>query len=128
MTTTLVPTVRYPRALALLLVSGLLLAALVPAGCTAPDYERIFQESLAQEALSCLHPRGVFQSAGDFQENGDGVYSGTIQWKGAALENEHSTKIRFKVEEGVAKIYLVEDSAFLPAAHQTCEIPLASGG
>ena len=125
--TPVLPTVRRPRALARLLVSGLLLASLLPAGCAAPDYERIFRESLAQEALTCMHPRGVFQSAGDFQDEGDGVYSGTIRWKGAALENEHTTRVRFKVEEGVAKIYLVEDSAFLPAAHQTCEIPLASG-
>jgi hypothetical protein len=126
--TTLFPTDRRPLALARLLVAGLLLAALVSAGCAAPDYERIFKESLAQEALNCMHPRGVFQSAGDFKDDGDGVYSGTIYWKGAALENEHSTRVRFKVEEGVAKIYLVEDSAILPAAHQTCEIPLASGG
>ena len=125
--TTSFPTFRPSRALARVLVSGLLLAALVPAGCAAPDYERIFQESLAQEALSCLHPRGVFQSAADFKEDGDGVYSGTIHWKGMALENEHSTRVRFKVEEGVAKVYLIEDSAILPAAYQTCEIPLASG-
>lgn len=125
--TTLVPTVRRSRALARLLVSGLLLAALLPAGCAVPDYERIFQESLAQEALTCMHPRGVFQSAGDFKDEGDGLYSGTIHWKGAALENEHTTRVRFKVEEGVAKVYLIEDSAILPAAHQTCEIPLASG-
>jgi hypothetical protein len=77
--------------------------------------------------LTCMHPRGVFQSAGDFKKDGDGVYSGTIYWQGLSLENEHTTRVRFKVEEGVAKIYLVEDSAFLPAAHQTCEIPLASG-
>ena len=126
--TTLFPTDRRPLALARLLVAGLLFAALVPAGCAAPDYERIFRESLAQEALACMHPRGVFQSAGDFKDDGDGVYSGTIYWKGRALENENSTQVRFKVEEGVAKIYLVEDSAILPAAHQTCEIPLASGG
>jgi len=58
--------------------------------------------SLAKEA--CMHPRGVFQSAVDFKEEGDRVYAGTLYWKGSALENEHSTRVRFKVEEGVAKI------------------------
>jgi len=106
-------------------VPALLLAAsLLPAACAGPDYQTLFTESLAKEALTCMHPRGVFQSAGDFKEEGDGVYAGTIYWKGAALENEHSTRVRFKVEEGVAKIYLIEDTAILPAAHQTCEIPL----
>jgi hypothetical protein len=116
-------------ALARLALSGLLLlAALLPVGCAVPDYEAVFRESLAQEALTCMHPRGVFQSASDFREEGDGIYGGTIHWQGAALENEHTTRVRFKVEDGVAKVYLVEDSAFLPAAHQTCEIPIAVGG
>jgi hypothetical protein len=107
------------------LLSALFLAlSLLPAGCAGPDYQKLFTERLAREALTCMHPRGVFQSAGDFKEEGEGVYGGTIYWKGAMLENEHSTRVRFKVEEGIAKIYLVEDSAILPAAHQTCEIPL----
>jgi hypothetical protein len=121
------PTFHRSRALARFLLSSLLLTlSLLPAGCAGPDYQKLFTESLAKEALTCMHPRGVFQSAGDFKEEGDGVYAGTIYWKGVTLENEHSTRVRFKVEEGVAKIYLIEDTAILPAAHQTCEIPLSS--
>jgi len=123
--TILLSTVRRPCARARFLLSGLLLAALLPVGCAGRDYQKLFVESLARQALTCMHPRGVFQSAGEFKDEGNGVYAGTIHWKGMALENEHTTRVRFKVEEGVAKIYLVEDSAILPAAHQTCEIPLA---
>jgi len=124
--TILLSTARRPCARAGFLLSGLLVAALLPVGCAGRDYQKLFKESLAKEALTCMHPRGVFESAGDFREEGDGLYAGTIHWKGAAFEQEHTSRVRFKVEDGVAKVYLVDDSAILPAAHQTCEIPLGS--
>jgi len=76
------PMAHRPRAFARFLLSGLLLTlSLLPAGCAGPDYQKLFTESLAKEALTCMHPRGVFQSADDFKEEGDGVYAGTIYWK-----------------------------------------------
>jgi hypothetical protein len=120
--TTLLSTVRRPCVR--FLSSALLVAALLPAGCAGRDYQKLFQESLAKEALTCMHPRGVFESAGEFKDEGNGLYAGTIHWKGAAFEQEHASRVRFKVEDNVAKVYLIDDSAILPAAHQTCEIPL----
>ena len=103
---------------------ALVIAALL-VGC-GPDPQQIFQAGVAKDALACMHPRGVFQGVSDFKDEGNGVYGGIIHWKGAALENEHTTRVRFKIEEGVAKVFLVEDSAFLPAAQQTCEIPIVA--
>jgi hypothetical protein len=107
------------------LLSLFLLAALMAAGC-GPDPRQAFQGSLAKETLACMHPRGVFQGASDFKDEGNGFYGGTIHWRGAALENEHTTRVRFEIEEDIAKVYLVEDSAFLPAARQSCEIPIVT--
>ena len=122
------PTLRRPRTTLArpILFSLCLLAALMAAGC-GPDPRQLFEGSLAKETLACLHPRGVFQGANDFKDEGNGVYGGTIHWKGVALENEHTTRVRFKIEEDIAKVYLVEDSAFLPAARQSCEIPIVVG-
>ncbi|HYU32126.1 MAG TPA: hypothetical protein VEW48_08175 [Thermoanaerobaculia bacterium] len=124
--TILLSTVRRPCAPSRLLLSALLVVVLIPAGCAGRDYQKLFTESLAKEALTCMHPRGVFESAGEFKDEGNGLYAGTIHWKGAAFEQEHASRVRFKVEDNVAKVYLIDDSAILPAAHQTCEIPLGS--
>jgi hypothetical protein len=110
----------------LILCLLLLLAALFAAGC-GPDPQQAFEGSLAKETLACMHPRGVFEGVSDFKDEENGVYGGTIHWRGAALENEHTTRVRFKVEDDIAKVYLVEDSAFLPAARQSCEIPIVAG-
>jgi hypothetical protein len=122
------PTRRRPRATVarLLLLSLSLLAASMTVGC-GPDPRQVFQGNLAKETLACLHPRGMFQGVSDFKDEGNGVYGGTIHWKGVALENEHTTRVRFKIEDSVAKVYLVEDSAFLPAVRQSCEIPIVAG-
>ena len=108
-----------------ILLSLVLTAAGLLVGC-GPDPQQVFQAGVAKDALACMHPRGVFQGVSDFKDEGNGVYGGIIHWKGAALENEHTTRVRFKIEEGVAKVFLVEDSAFLPAAQQTCEIPIVA--
>jgi hypothetical protein len=119
------PARRRPRSVLALLYCLFLVAVSMVAGC-GPDPQQVFQGSLGKDALACMHPRGVFQGASDFKDEGNGFYGGTIHWKGVALENEHTTRVRFKIEDDVAKVYLVEDSAFLPAARQECEIPIVS--
>lgn len=94
------------------------------ASCAGQRFEKLFTERLGKEALACLHPAGEYQSAGEVEIEGSDAFRGTIYWKGGATENNYYTKVRFKVAEGQATVYVVEDTSILPALNQDCRLPI----
>jgi hypothetical protein len=94
------------------------------ASCAGQRFETLFTERLGKEALACLHPAGEFQSAGEVEVEGSDAFRGTIYWKGGATENNYFTKVRVKVADGQATVYVVEDTSILPALNQDCRFPV----
>lgn len=109
---------------ALLLLLG---TALLAAACSGPDYPTLFQTEIAKPALECMHPQGEFQSARDVQVEGDGVFTGSIHWRGRLLDNNYTTKVRVKIDSKVATVYLLEEDSLMPASEQTCQVALPPG-
>ncbi|HSK78029.1 MAG TPA: hypothetical protein VLQ45_16375 [Thermoanaerobaculia bacterium] len=109
---------------AILLLAG---AALLVTACGGRDYPTLFETEIAKPALECMHPRGEFQSARDVQVEGDGVFTGSIHWRGRLLENNYTTKVRVKIDSDVATVYLLEEDSLMPASEQTCQVALPPG-
>ena len=109
--------------------SFLLLAgtALFAMACGGRDYPTLFETEIAKPALECMHPRGELQSARDVQMEGDGVFTGTIYWRGRLLENNYTTKVRVKIDSDVATVYLLEEDSLMPASEQICQVALPPG-
>ena len=97
-------------------------AALLFLGC-GPSHEQLFQQSLAREALTCLHPRGEFQSAGEVQSEDADTFVGTIYWRGRALQTNYYTKVRVHQTGDVATIAVLDESSLMPAA-EGCQVRL----
>lgn len=97
-------------------------AALFAFGC-GPDPEQLFQQGLAREALSCLHPLGDFQSAGDVQPEDADTFLGTIYWRGRALQANYYTKVRVHLAEDVAEISVLDETSLMPAT-EGCRVTL----
>ena len=108
------------RALRLALAAAVLLVA----GC-GPTHEQLFQQSLAREALTCLHPRGEFQSAGEVQSEDADTFVGTIYWRGRALQTNYYTKVRVHQTGDVAEIAVLDESSLIPAA-EGCRVKLTT--
>lgn len=97
-------------------------AVLFIAGC-GPTHEQLFQQSLAREALTCLHPRGEFQSAGEVQSEDADTFVGTIYWRGRALQTNYYTKVRVRQTGDVATIAVLDESSLMSAA-EGCQVRL----
>jgi hypothetical protein len=103
------------------LALGLLLAA---GACAGQRFARLFDETFAREALSCLHPSGQFVSAGEVHAESSAAFTATIFWKGGATANNYYTKLRVTVDGAVARLAVVEDTSILPALNDACTIEL----
>jgi hypothetical protein len=101
-----------------------LAALLLVAGCAQQRFQGIFNEAFARKALSCLHPSGKFQSAGEVHAEGSDAFTGTIFWNGGATQNSYYTRVRVQVDGTTAVLSVVEDTSILPALNDTCRIDL----
>jgi purine nucleoside permease len=106
---------------------GVLLAAgaLALLAC-GPSQEVLFKEKIARQALTCFHPRGEFDSAGEVVSGDGGSFTGTIYWHGRALGKASFTKVRVKTADRTATVTIVEDNAVMPALSESCQVPLGS--
>ena len=93
-------------------------------GCAQQRFEGLFDETLARKALSCLHPNGEFQSAGEVHAESSEAFTGTIFWKGGVTENRYYTRVRFAIVGNTAELSVVEDTSILPALNDACKIDL----
>ena len=105
--------------------SLLFVVALAVSGCAQQRFEGLFDETLARKALSCLHPNGEFQSAGEVHAESSEAFTGTIFWKGGVTENRYYTRERFAIVGNTAELSVVEDTSILPALNDACKIDLA---
>jgi len=101
-----------------------LLALLLLAGCAEQRQALLFENDVAREALACLHPRGVFESAGEVRSEGSESFVGTIVWHGEVLHQKYSSRVRVRREEGVAVVTLLDEDSVLPAVRRECRVPL----
>lgn len=92
--------------------------------CQSSQIDELFQKRIGREALHCLHPTGQFQSAGALEKTGKDIFQGAIYWKGGFLGNNYVTNVKVQVDEHFVRIYLVEDTAILPAINRNCQLPI----
>lgn len=102
----------------------LLLLALAASGCAQQRFSRLFDDAFASKALSCLHPNGLFTSAGEVHAESTDAFTATIFWKGGMTENNYYTKLRVTVDSGVARVAVLEDTSVVPALDDACTIDL----
>ena len=95
-------------------------AALALAGCAQQRFEKMLGDGLARQVLECTHPAGEFRSAGEVRAEASDAFTGVIYWRGTTLGNDYGTKVRVKVEGSSAKVFLLEDSAVVPALTRSC--------
>lgn len=102
----------------------LLSAALAGSACSRKEeFDRLFHERLAKQALACFHPLGEIKTAGPIRVSGDS-FRGTIYWQGGFSGNAYETRIEAKIGPEVATIQLLGDTSTIPAAETTCLVPL----
>lgn len=107
--------------------AGLALAlalAFAAVGCSEQRFARLFDETFARKALSCLHPSGQFVSAGEVHAESAEAFTATIFWRGGATQNNYYTKLRVTVDGSLARLAVVEDTSILPALNEACTIEL----
>jgi len=118
------PETRSPIRRRVLLAALPLLAMALLAGCAAQRQSLLFENDVAREALACLHPRGVFESAGEVRSEGSDSFVGSIVWHGEVLQQKYTTRVRVQREEGVAVVTLLDEDSVLPAVRRECRVPL----
>lgn len=91
--------------------------------CRRVEYNALFREHIAPAALECFHPSGEFQEAGAVEVTGSGSFKGSIFWSGGFLGNNYVTNVEVRMSEHLVTVYLLEDTAIVPALNRNCQLP-----
>jgi hypothetical protein len=105
-------------------LGGLIVLGASWLACRQAQFEDLFKEQIARPALECLHPMGELQTVGKVEVSDAHTFRGVMYWKGGFLGNNYVTKVEIRLDEQLATIYLLEDTAVFPALNRNCQFPI----